>query len=314
MTLKKKSLILICILIIALLAVSCGKKGTPTLKAYEKPASPININVLHRGEDIYISWQYPAHERQRVKGCQMLKSGDGGINFNELVFLKPDELYYTDKDFSTGHEYYYKIRCLSVRDIYSDDSAIIKISPLPPPYKPKDISYIVTNDSIKIQWGFDASAHYNIYKSFQSGGYSLYPINSQPLRDSVFIDKLETEKTVYYTVRSSLGTLIRDESPPSDELEVNPASFKPASPTGLVYVPLENKIYLLWKDNDEVWIKGYRVYRKRLLEDKFILIGESAAPVFTVIESFVSKTAFYVTAIGPVAESSPSEIIEVVPH
>lgn len=305
----KKIFFTIIICIIALAAASCGKKGDLTLKALEKPAAAENIKALHRDNEIYISWQYPASERSRIKGCQILRSDSKDSNYRELAFLKTDELLYVDKDFTSGLEYYYKFKCLSLKDVYSDDSAVIKVAPLPIFPKPKEISYITTNDSIKIKWQQMADARYNIYKSYQKGSYTAFPINSDPLKENFFSDKIETGKIVYYTIRSHRGTEIRDESPPSEEIEVNPADFIPSSPSGLMYVPLDKKIYLLWKENPEIWIKGYRVYRKRLLEDKFTLIDEIVTPVFTDSESPDSKAIYYITAVGPQKESPSSEML-----
>lgn len=306
---QKKKLFMIIIFIIALAAVSCGKKGELTLKAFEKPAAAENIKALHRDNEIYLSWHYPASERSRIKGCKILRSDGKDSNYRELAFLKTDELLYVDNDFTSGLEYYYKFKCLSLKDVYSDYSVVIKVSPLPLLPKPKEISYIITNDSIKIQWQQIADARYNIYKSYEKGSYTAFPINNKPLNENFFIDKIETGKIVYYTIRSHRGTEIRDEGPPSEEIEVNPADFIPSSPSGLMYVPLDKKIYLLWKENPELWIKGYRVYRKRLLEEKFSLIGEIVTPVFADSEASDSKTIYYITAVGPQKESPPSEML-----
>jgi hypothetical protein len=312
MTFIIKSILLVTACIIVILTFSCGRKGSLTLKAYEKPASPANITAFHRDGGIYIFWQYPVQERLKIKGCQLLKSGDGGISFKELAFLKPDELDYTDRDFITGHDYQYKFRCISLRDVFSDDSVIIKISPRSLPQKPEEISSVIKNDSLQIRWKIPPDVKANIYKTFHKGSYSFYPINSEPLTNNFFVDKLEISRAVYYTVRLLRGTDIRDEGPPSDELEVNPAFFVPSSPSGLNYAPVEKKVYLLWKENPENWVKGYRIYRKRPNDDKFALIGETAAPVIIDAEPIASKTSYYVTAVGPQAESNPSETIEII--
>ena len=311
MTFMIKGIFLVAACIIVILTFSCGRKGSPTLKAYEKPTSPFSITAFHRDGGIYVFWQYPPQERLKIKGCQLLKSGDGGISFKELVFLKPDELEHADRDFIVGHDYHYKLRCISLRDVFSDDSVIIKITPQSPPKKPEDISYVIKNDSLQIKWKIHPDVKANIYKTFHKGSYPLYPINTEPLTDNFFFDKLEISRPVYYTVRLLRGTDTRDEGPPSDELEVNPAFFVPSSPSGLNYASLAKKVYLLWKENPENWLKSYRIYRKRPNDDKFTLIGETAAPVIIDAEPPASKTSYYVTALGPQAESDPSETIEI---
>ncbi len=307
-----KGIIIICCVCL-ILTISCGKKGNPTLKVYEKPFSPANITSFHRHDGIYLFWQYPVQESQKIKGCQVLKSVDGGVNFKELVFLNPQELSYTDRDFTVGNNYYYKLRCLSHRGVLSDASEIIKISPVKPPEKPREILSTIKNDSIEIRWQIHPEAKANIYKTFEKGSYSLYPINSKPLSDNIFIDKLEPSRIVYYTVRPLWGTQIRDEGISSDEIEVNPAFFMPSSPSGLTYAYAQEKIYLLWKENPENWVKGYRVYKKSNPEEEFILIAETSIPVIVDAAPFASTTLFYyVTALGPFAQSAPSEIIEAI--
>lgn len=309
----KRNILVVCACICLILTASCGKKGGLSLKVYEKPPSPTNITAFHRDGEIYIFWHYPVQERAKIKGYQVLKSSDEGVNFNEVFFLKPDELSYIDRDFTAGHKYFYKLRCISVKDVFSDDSVVIKISTSPPPQKLQEVSLSIKSDSLEIKWKADSNVKTNIYKTFQKGSYSLYPINNEPLNSDFFVDKLETSRIAYYTLRPLWGAETRDEGAPSDEIEANPAFFIPSSPVGLTYASVGKKTYLLWKENPEIWVKGYRVYRKKISEEKFVLIGDTTVPVIVDPEPLTSKTYFYVTAMGPVAESSPSEVIQITP-
>ncbi len=297
------------ILVFIIFASSCGKKGDPTLKAFEKPAAVINIKAIHQDNEINIFWQYPEAEKRRIKGCQFMRSEGTNSNFKVLAFMKPTEQSYLDKDFTFGNDYYYKIRCLSLKDIYSDDSPIIKVSALPPPPKPIGISYTITSDSLKIQWQEISDVKYNIYRSYQRGVYSIYPINNAPLKDNFYFDRIDTSRTVYYKISSHLNTEVRNESVLSEELEINPTDFIPSAPTGLIYAPLDKKILLLWEENPETWVKGYRIYRKKAQDKEFALIGEVINPVFIDSEPPDKKAIYHIKALGPVKEGQPSQTL-----
>lgn len=310
MVIKREFLIII--LALVFLLSSCGKRGELTLKAYEKPVTAQNLKALHRDNEIYITWKFPSLDRSKIKGCQLLKALSQDGDYFVLSLLKTDEFSYTDRDFTVGHKYYYKIRCISLKDIYSDDSTIIEVKPLKPPPQPDNVSYLIKDDYIVIQWQKIPKAKYNIYKSQKKGSYTYIPFNKEPIEENFFIDTINVKNIVYYTVRTLHSTDIRDESAASQEIEVNPADFIPSTPKGLHYAPLEKKIYLIWQSNPEIWTKGYRIYRKHPSENKFTLIGESIIPLF-IIENMPSsvKTTYYITALGPEKESLPSELLHI---
>lgn len=309
------------LLIIIFFLVSCGRKGDPTLKAYEKPMPVKEMRAVHREDELIISWSYPQSERAKIKGFYIEKAiGDGQeamdkrLEFKNIAFLKSDAFQFVDKDFKIKQEYFYRIRVHSLRDIISDDSPAIKVKPLPLPQIPEGLSYVITNDSIKIKWDWICNElKYNIYKSYEKGKYPLFPINAKPLAETYFYDRIEQEKPVYYTVRALLDTDIIGEGYPSDELEINPEAFVPSKPVKLKYVPSEKKVYLMWDENPEVWIKGYRIYKKTDPYGEFKLTGEAITPAFTDNEPLVLKTFYYITAVGPKRESIPSDVIEVYP-
>jgi len=303
------------IFIISLLISSCGKKGDPTLRSFEKPSPVTDIKVLHREDEIIISWDYPSSERDKIKGFYVERA-EGAPHFTAppLAFLNNDGSRYTDKGFKLKTEYIYKIRVYSLKDVISDDSPLVKVRPLPLYGPPTGLSYVLTNEAVKIQWDrLCSSIKYNVYKSYEKGKYSASPFNSAPLKDNFINDKVDTNKPVYYTVRALQDTAIRDEGYPSAELEVSPESFVPSGPSGLKYVIGDKKVYLMWNENSEMWLKGYRVYRKRTSESGFALLGDTVTPAFTDNEQLTAVTFYYVTALGPKKESTASGSVEVAP-
>jgi hypothetical protein len=301
---------LIFLLISCFVLASCGKKGDPTLKSYEKPDPPSNLGAIHRESEIILLWDFPKSKEQAIKEFYLLKSK--GEDF-ERIFLEPDKRSYIDKDFEIGHHYKYKIISQNLRGITSDDSNIIEIDPKDPPAPPDRLSFKVEYDSLTLTWeDVVDGVLYNIYRSDKRGLYSLMPLNKEPIQGTSFRDRFDIRRTVYYTIRSLRGGDIRDEGPVSEELEVNSSEFMPSPPAGLQAVVKGEGVYLIWKEAPETWVGGYKVYREIDKKEGFIFIGETSLPVYFDKEKPLTKRNYRVTALGPSKEGPASEIRDVV--
>src|SRR4030066_781171 len=96
----------ICCLLFAVycLLPSCGKKGNPTLKSYEKPEPPSRLGAIHRESEVILSWEFPKDKEPTIKGFHLMKSihplvKGGGGDFEKLAFLEPDKHSYIHADF-----------------------------------------------------------------------------------------------------------------------------------------------------------------------------------------------------------------------
>lgn len=316
---ERERLFFLCMILSLFLIASCGRKGNPTLYSFEKPSSVKEIKTIHRENEIVVSWSYSALEKQKVKGFYVEKAEGDGVQYKRIAFLKNNILQFADKDFKAGLQYCYKVYVISLRDVISDDSPVVRVKPGELPLPPQALSHKITNDLVRVSWNDELSAKragmkvYNIYKSYEKGTVPLTPLNRVPLKESFFEEAVEPEKHIYYTVRSLLDTEIRDEGYPSKEIEVGPGSFVPAKPSGLRYVPSARSVYLLWDENPETWIKGYRVYKKKAGESDFRTIGDAAVPTYKDNEPLTEKTFYYITALGPAKESSAAKMVEVDP-
>jgi len=256
-----------------------------------------------------ISWQFPKAKEQSIKGFHLLKSSVS--DFQKVALLEKEIRSYRDTDFIPGQEYHYKIISESLKGI-TNDSMILILKPQPPPPTPGMISFTIDHDMITLTWErSDETSYFNIYKSTQKGEYALTPLNSQPLKEPTCKDSFDINRTVFYTVRSSTGSTIRDEGPPSEELTVNPLEFIPSSPQYLVAVPTSENVYLIWKEPSETWVIGYRVYRELYKQEGYILIGSTYTPSFVDNEKITRKRNYKVTALGPSKEGPPAEIRDV---
>jgi hypothetical protein len=310
--------ILLFLLIFCILMISCGKKGEPTLKSYEKPDAPSDLRAIHRESEILLFWDFPTGKELTIKGFQLMKSilhsAKGGLwNFEKVAFLEPDKRSYTDTDFKIGSKYRYKIVSENLRGILSNDSNIIEIIPEEPPTPPEKLSFKIEFNSLTLTWrSAGDEILYNIYKSNKKGIYSLTPLNKEPVKETSFKDSFDVEKTAYYTIRSLRGGVIRNEGPASEELEVSPSDFVPSAPEELQAVVQDDKVYLIWKEVPETWVASYRVYREIDKAAGYQVIGETTVPAFIDQEKPVTKRNYRVTALGPSKEGPASEINDVV--
>jgi hypothetical protein len=317
---------------------SCGYKGEPTLKSYEKPDPPSNLTAIHRESEIVLSWAYPKNKEKTIRGFYLMKSmapylplipplprGDGegskgdtewskeGSREVERICLKNTERSYSDKEFMIGSKYWYKIISQNLKGVLSIDSNIVEIEPKEPPHAPGGLLFKVEYDSLTLTWEDEGDAiFYNVYKSDKKGLYSLSPINTEPIKGTSFKDSFDIRKTVFYTIRGMRGGIVRDEGPPSKEIEVNPFEFVPASPEGLQAIATEEGVQLIWKESPETWVKGYRVYRRIDKEEGFVFIGETPVPAYFDREKPTTKRNYRVTALGPSKEGIAAEIRDVV--
>ncbi|MDO8994522.1 MAG: hypothetical protein Q7T83_13620 [Thermodesulfovibrionales bacterium] len=297
------------------LLFSCGKKEPPTLKAYEKPDAPSGLKAIHRENNIILSWSY--NKRENLKGFHVLRAAGTGsqqedAEFKKITLVEKDANSYTDADFKTDTQYKYKIVARSLKNVLSNDSNVITVRPLPVPPAPENVSFLAGNDALSISWGSAGeNIFYNIYKSPDKGKYGINPINAEPIKTTLYSDTFELTKPVYYTIRSLLKNGYRNEGPASDEIEVNPVDFVPSRPEGLQAIFAGDKVVIAWKENPEVWVKKYRVYRKTNESEGFKPAGEPVTPAFTDREKTGTKHVYKITAIGPSKESESSGAVAV---
>lgn len=297
-----------------LLIVACGTKAPPSLKAYEKPAAPANLAAQHREGKIILTWTYPDNLRKDLKGFNILRSEADG--YERIGFVNNDESSFDDSDFKLNTAYAYKVIAQSLKDVAGSDSNIVKVRPLPLPLPPQEIKADTKADSVELSWkALGEGVCYNIYKTTEKGKYGSVPQNKLPVCYERFKDSVVVTGPVYYTIRALHNTGIWDEGYASKELEINPVSFIPAVPSDLRIVIGDNKVYLIWKENAESWVNGYRIYRKVSGDADFKLLGEVKMPAYTDtdMKGIANKKVWYgIRAIGPVSEGE-ALITEVAP-
>lgn len=294
------------LLITSLLSASCGRKEPPRLPVYEKPAKPSGLSVIHRENALHLRWSYSG-DRDILEGFSIMRAV--GADFKQAGFEK--EPRFVDANVEPGLTYRYAIVANSVQGVLGDRSEEVMVTPSIVPQPPSGLTFSVRADSISLSWRHqDVGALFNVYKASEKGKYQMRPLNSAPLSVMSFGDSIDTHSNVYYTVRALRGSPLRDESAPSGEIAITPADYVPSKPVGFRAVLTdEGRTLLIWKENPESWVRGYRVYRASA-GGEFALAGEPQTPAFEDTEG-VGLRRYIVRAIGPAAEGPASDEISV---
>jgi hypothetical protein len=292
------------LLVPLLLSISCGKKGPPTIKAYEKPQAPSGLTAYHREDKMILHWSYPDNLRSVLQGFQILRSEKSG--FERIASVNNSQSSFIDETFSPDVAYNYKVVAQNLRGVLSDDSNIITVAPRPVPPAPENVRSSVKGNNVVLSWTSSGEGVcYNIYKSFEKGKYGQNPLNKEPVCATSFTDEaVSPERAVYYSIRALRMTDVRDEGRASEDAEVSPSQFALSPPSDLRVVK-GDKIYLMWKESPEPWVRGYRIYRKIEGEPGFTLAGEVKAPAFTDAGKTDKKVWYMIKAVGPATESEP---------
>ena len=214
---------------------------------------------------------------------------------------------FVDESFTVGIAYHYKVVAENQKGVLSNDSNTITVIPGPVPPPPDAVEASARAEAIVLSWkSAGGDICYNIYKTAEKGKYAEGPLNREPVCEGSFRDaSLSPARPSYYTVRALRKTDLRDEGYPSREVEVGPSLFVPSPPSDLRIVKGEEKIYLMWKESPEPWVRGYRVSRRIEGQEAFVPLAEVRMPFFTDSGHADKKVWYMIRAVGPEKESGP---------
>ncbi|MFZ5906950.1 MAG: hypothetical protein ACOYVJ_06020 [Nitrospirota bacterium] len=292
------------------LLLSCGRKGEPTLKSYEKPAAPSGLRAVVKESGITLSWDFPEKDAASIKGFRVFRATNG--DFGQIARAGPEQRSFTDSGMQGISPLTYKIVTENLRGMISKVPVLLEIRESTLPAPPAGISFFVEYNTLVLSWKSAGEATgYTVYKR-SSPEAPWSPQNPEPLKENSYRDVFDLNMAVFYTIHSVRGNGILYEGPASQEIRIDPADFVPSPPSNLQAVPSGEQVYLIWKEPPETWIQGYKIYRETDRKKGFTLIGETQIPSFTDKEKPTTKRHYRVTALGPVQESTPAEIRNIV--
>lgn len=296
----------ICLFLLLSVLSSCGRKEPLRIVVYESPLAPVNLKAVHRDSSIILSWAYPSNDKY-IKGFVIQKSD--GREFRGIGTVEK-QYFFIDKNIAIGGAYKYRVIAKSNKDVLGLESEFIGINPIEPPQRPKNLSFIIGTDMVKLSWDkVEGDVYYNIYKKDEAKDYPLTPINTSPVRDTWYETPVAVNHIFHYTVRALYNTLSLDEGLQAVEVSVASDDYIPSVVQGLQAVRTSAGIQLFWKDNPEPWVRQYSIYRK-LDRGGFIRIAKSATTAFLDDDGSHGAKSYVVNAIGPTKEGpQPNEAL-----
>ncbi len=298
-------------LLVALAAgIGCGKKGNPTLKAFEKPQAPSGLRAILREQTAILQWDYPSAASSSISGFEIFRSD--GDDLKELTRLSPSDRIFIDPELHQGATYRYTIVALSASEISSERSGLLTLAVGPVPAAPAAPLFRIEGDRLTVSWTQAGTVSgFNIYRTEEKGRFPLLPVNRALIRAPHFTDSTAPQKTVSYAIRAIGGSAEMQESAASPEITIGPADFVPSAPKNLQAHAAEDRILLSWDEPGERWVTGYRIYRT--MDGKAVLVGETQIPAFVDSDKTATPRDYRVTAVGPVSEGPGAEIKAVRP-
>ncbi|HIJ59475.1 MAG TPA: hypothetical protein HPP56_02500 [Nitrospirae bacterium] len=297
-------------LFIIILFVSCGKKTATSLKAYEPPKPVESINAIRIEDYLLLSWKYPSIETKRLKHFILIIKSD---DRDETIELSPFQTEFRDNKIKEGNTYSYTLKTVNQKGTESLKSTKIEAVICKMPDEIISLNYQISFDNLILYWEppkkYDdcpQDLSYNIYKFDDINNPVPVILNNVPIRDNKFIIPLELG---YFTLRPVIQTETLNIGRESNTIKISHDSLIPQTPKIITTFRNNNRIFILWQEAKESWVKGYRIYKKESVQDRFYLVAEVLTPIFT--EEVKNNGSFFyqITAFGPKRESSPSETI-----
>lgn len=334
------------LVVAAVIAIGCGKRGDPMPPAPKGPLPPEAVTVRQIGSDLVVGFDVPG-ARGEKPGQEPVLADVVRIEFPPGQPVTPDPDAFRrrgqvvasevadpfrfgvrthvvdaglsgDRDTLVGWTVRYGVRVKDRRGRPSPLVATRQFVPVEPPAPPVELHGIATAEGVRLTWGAPdgtTDLRYNLYRTPSGEPVPESPLNTSPRVTAEYLDTTVDIGGVYeYTVR-----VVVSEDGPQQESESTPAVqivaidlFAPAAPTGLVVVQEGNAARLFWNPSRERDLGGYRMYRKVDTGD-WVRIGPDGINDTQMLDAEISpgqRAVYRVTAIDraqPPNESEPSE-------
>ncbi|SDP57461.1 fibronectin type III domain-containing protein [Desulforhopalus singaporensis] len=227
---------------------------------------------------------------------------------------------YVSSMLKPGYKYFFKVNTKNSWFASSADSNIVTFTWFRPAAGPAGVKGVGGDQEIVLNWDpvtslNDGSAlQYPVkYQVFRSvGGKNLEKIGA-PTDSHSFIDKrVKNGQKYFYSIQSLMvykGELINGGK--SAPIAVIPVDLTPpAAPSGVNAVATGVGIKVFWDRSSAPDLGGYRVYRRAVGEDNFVLVGK-VKPGFTlyVDRTAIADTRYYyaVTAVDSAVPPNESK-------
>lgn len=304
----------ICLLILLIFLISCGKKLDPTLENYLPPdqVGKLNLTAIH--DRVLITWNYPDKSKSKIESFLIERESRG--EKKSLGYYDKNTTSLEDRDFIFGETYKYSIFAISPKGIYSKPTEA-EITPQKLP-DVENIDYKITSEGVLLSWNNQNSLLYNIYRiNHKDEKIKIGSTDKNSFLDTLTYQPLSSLKTgfkeeITYIITTYFYFELKYMESKGTQIKVPMNSFVPSKPTEIFWSINEQGVYISWKEVPEIWIKDYKIYRKTIKEQDFKFIGETKIPFFLDTDYNIHKTKlpihYKITTEGPLRESESVEI------
>jgi len=321
--------IVIAIFFILLLAFGCGQKAPPVPWSTVVPKRIVDLEAKPREERLLLEWTFPKENTDKsvltdLSEFKILRS-DGDLvgdqcrgcgEKTKVVFEAKLDRKGEDKgkrmsllfeDLEARKVYVYQVVTLNRRRHPGSPSNPVTVYWDYPPHTTRTVRAERGDKRVDIDWEPVLGATgYNIYRKGEGEEFPFQPLNRDVLRVTQYSDlSVENEKRYIYSVRAVKRIVKTDvEGKGSLSLPVTPTDMiPPASPLGLVAIPLKNGVELNWRKNRELDLLGYYVYRRKMGETEFKRLTPAPLTKETYLDTNVQIGQDYEYAITAVDNS-----------
>ncbi len=283
---------------------SCGKKGNPVAPGSTAPAAVADLRAWPREGTILLGWTLPTKNingspLKDLLGFRVFRQSRAltdqpcpdcpldfkpvaeiDVEFPRAARVEGGRVLWQDPSVQPQHEYSYFVIGYNFHRTPSPESNRVRVFWSEPPPAPEAVSVKSDNQALQIAWTFQAPPErppselmgFNLYRRTEGERFGLFPINSEPVKETRFVDGgLVNGRRYFYEIRALRnfrGTLI--EGPASPEGQGVPEKQAPPSPpSGVVGVFQEGGAAVRWVENPEPDIAGYNLYRQEEGETTF---------------------------------------------
>jgi len=322
----RKMILLISILI---LVGGCALKKPPVPWERIVPKRIVNLSAISREGQLMLEWTSPKENTDKtvltdLAGFKILRSqgtlvgGEcrGCGEKKEVIFemktgspeeAKGRKITALIEDLEPRKVYVFEVVSFNRRGHSSSPSNPVTVYWDYSPHVPAVVKGEPGNKRVELSWEpvLDATG-YNVYRREENKAFPLRPLNREPIEGTRHTDlNVENDRTYFYSVRAvkqAVKTYIEGKGSP--EISVTPIDIiPPASPAGLVAIPLKNGIELNWRKNVEPDLLGYYVYRRRIGEREFKRLFETPLRKETYLDTPVELGREYEYAVSAVDNS-----------
>ena len=336
-----------------MIAAGCGKQGDPLPPLRYIPATTQDLNLHQQGNLLSFRMTYPQATAtgQKLPGIELIEvyrlvapvsdaSRPPQIDertyqstAERLLTLRGPELQAAivgdrietrlpNREVLEGTELQaFAVRSVSTTGEASELSNIVSLVLSPPVSPPVFSAATATATGVELTWtaGEGDVVGYNVYRRpADVRGYGE-PIERITEAATTFLDRsARYGQRYFYTLRSVFSTTPLVESSPAADIEIDYQDrFAPAAPTGLLGLPEDGQVRLVWAASADTDTVGYLVYRADPASDFRALTSDPIADLEYVDSGLAAGVEFRyrVTAVDGVGnEGAPGDEVRVAPE